>query len=67
LPEQNIGDAMARLIIYAKENRVLDRDILAIDLRVPDRITLRLTEEAVSALQEQRQEARKKAEKGGRA
>jgi cell division protein FtsQ len=67
LPEQNIGDAMARLIIYAKDNRVLDRDILAIDLRVPDRITLRLTEEAVSALQEQRQEARKKAEKGGRA
>jgi cell division protein FtsQ len=63
LPENNWGDALTRLIAYVHDQRLLDRDILAVDMRLPDRITLRLTEEAASAMQE----LRKKAGKGGSA
>lgn len=61
LPEQNIPEALARLARLEREQRILQRDVLAIDLRLPDRLTLRLTEEAASALQE----SRKKPSKGG--
>lgn len=49
LPEQGAAEALRRLAALEKEFRILDRDVLAIDLRQPDRITFRLTEEAASA------------------
>lgn len=49
LPEQGTAEAMKRLVTLEQDDRILDRDVLAIDLRQPDRVTFRLTEEAAAA------------------
>jgi cell division protein FtsQ len=49
LPELEVKDALARLVKLEREQKILDKDVLAIDLRMPDRIVVRLTEEAASA------------------
>jgi cell division protein FtsQ len=49
LPELGTNDALARLVKLEREQKILDKDVLAIDLRMPDRIVVRLTEEAASA------------------
>lgn len=49
LPEQNAASALKRLVALERDHHILDRDLLAIDLRQSDRITLRLTEEAAAA------------------
>lgn len=49
LPENGAPEAMARLVRLDREQKILDRDVLAIDLRQEDRITMRLTEEGASA------------------
>lgn len=56
LPEEGAPAAMARLVRYDREAGLLDKDVLAIDLRLPDRVVVRLTEEAAAA----RAEASKK-------
>lgn len=56
LPEAGAADAMARLVRLEDESRLLEKDIIAVDLRMPDRLVVRLTEEAAAA----RQEAAKK-------
>lgn len=53
LPEQGADEAMRRLDRLAREHRLLEKDIISIDLRQPDRVTLRLTEEAAAARAEQ--------------
>ena len=40
---------MARLVRLEREQRILDKDVIAIDLRMADRIVVRLTEEAMAA------------------
>jgi cell division protein FtsQ len=49
LPEQNPEAAIAALARLSREQRILDKDILAIDMRVPGRMVARLTEEAGAA------------------
>lgn len=49
LPEEHAPRAFARLSALVREQKILDRDILAIDLRMPDRVVLRLGEEAATA------------------
>jgi cell division protein FtsQ len=49
LPELGAADALARLVKLEREQKILDKDVLAIDLRMPDRVVVRLTEEAASA------------------
>ena len=49
LPEENPGAAIDALTRMQKEARVLDRDIMSIDLRARDRVAFRLTEEGVAA------------------
>ena len=49
LPETDAGAAMTRLSALIRDQKILDKDILAIDLRQPDRVVLRLSEEAVAA------------------
>lgn len=44
LPEDNIGSALERFAAFDAGRDVLSRDITAVDLRLEDRITLRLTE-----------------------
>jgi cell division protein FtsQ len=49
LPETGADEAMRRLVRLAAEHRLIDKDIITVDLRQPDRVTLRLTEEAAAA------------------
>ena len=65
LPEIAPQAAVERLTRLENEGRILDRDILAIDLRQTDRVTLRLSEEAAAARAEKLKPAAKR--KGGEA
>jgi len=49
LPEIDAQAAMATLVRLQRESRILDRDILSLDLRLGGRIFARLTEEAAAA------------------
>ncbi|HEY8565781.1 MAG TPA: cell division protein FtsQ/DivIB [Beijerinckiaceae bacterium] len=49
LPELGAAEALARLVKLEREQKILGRDLIAIDLRMPDRVVVRLTEEAASA------------------
>ncbi|MCB5177134.1 cell division protein FtsQ/DivIB [Microvirga lenta] len=49
LPELGAADALARLVKLEREQKILEKDVLAIDLRMADRVVVRLTEEAASA------------------
>jgi cell division protein FtsQ len=49
LPEHGIGAALARLVKLEREQGILQKDVIAIDLRMPDRVVVRLTEEAAAA------------------
>jgi cell division protein FtsQ len=49
LPELGTAAALTRLIKLEREQKILEKDVLAIDLRMADRIVLRLTEEAMAA------------------
>jgi cell division protein FtsQ len=49
LPEQGAADALARLVRLEDEQKILEKDVLAIDLRMADRVVVRLTEEAAQA------------------
>ena len=60
LPEAEPAEALARLVRLERENRILEKDIIAVDLRMADRVVVRLTEEAAAA----RAESRKKPKKG---
>jgi cell division protein FtsQ len=56
LPELGAYEALARLVKLDREQKILDKDVLAVDLRMADRVVVRLTEEAAAA----RAEAMKK-------
>ncbi len=49
LPETNPQAAVATLVRLQRESRVLDRDVISLDLRVEGRLFARLTEEAAAA------------------
>lgn len=49
LPEADPGRAIGVLIRLQREARILDKDVMAIDLRADNRVTVRLTEEAAAA------------------
>jgi cell division protein FtsQ len=56
LPEFGVEKALDQLVALEHDVKLSDRDITAIDLRLPDRITVRLSDEAFQA----REEAAKK-------
>ena len=60
LPEADPAAALARLVDLERADRILEKDIIALDLRLPDRVVVRLTEEAAAA----RAEAQKSKKKG---
>ncbi|WP_437350691.1 cell division protein FtsQ/DivIB [Neorhizobium petrolearium] len=60
LPEANIGKALTVLARLEQDQSVLQRDVAAIDLRLEDRTTIRLTPDAVER-RRQALEARTKA------
>jgi len=49
LPENDVGNALAALSKLDKEDRLFSRDIVAIDLRLPDRLTVQLSDDAAKA------------------
>ena len=52
LPESGTEDALETLVRLDRDNKILTRDIAAVDLRLPDRVTVRLSDEAFAARQE---------------
>jgi cell division protein FtsQ len=49
LPEHDAGEALQRLAKLDRDSKLLARDITAIDLRLADRVTLRLSDAAAQA------------------
>jgi cell division protein FtsQ len=49
LPENDVGNALAMLSRLEREDRLFSRDIVAIDMRLPDRLTVQLSEDAAKA------------------
>ena len=58
LPENGLGNALATLSNLDRDEHLFSRDIVAIDLRLPDRLVVQLSEDAAKA----REEALKKKE-----
>jgi cell division protein FtsQ len=52
LPENDVGNALATLTRLDQEDRLFSKDITAIDMRLPDRLTVRLSEDAAKAREE---------------
>ncbi len=48
LPEENIDEALAELVKLDEEQGLLSRDIKAVDMRIPDRLTIELGEKAAA-------------------
>jgi cell division protein FtsQ len=65
LPESDVAPALARLVALDREKNLITRDIVAIDLRLPDRVTVRLSDAAAQARIEAAKDKAKK--KGGNA
>jgi cell division protein FtsQ len=64
LPENDIGNALASLGTLDKEDRLFSRDIVAIDMRLPDRLIVQLSDDAAKAredLLKKQQQQKKKA------
>ncbi|TMJ51231.1 MAG: cell division protein FtsQ/DivIB [Alphaproteobacteria bacterium] len=60
LPETDAGPALDTLLALDRDKRLISRDILAIDLRLPDRVTVRLSDAAAQAREEARKPPKKK-------
>jgi cell division protein FtsQ len=52
LPENDVGEALATLSALDKEDHLFARDIVAVDMRLPDRLTVQLSEDAAKAREE---------------
>ncbi len=52
LPENDVGNALAALSKLDKEEKLFSRDIVAVDMRMPDRLTVQLSEDAAKAREE---------------
>jgi cell division protein FtsQ len=65
LPENDVGNALATLSKLDKEDRLFSRDIVAVDMRLPDRLTVQLSDDAAKARDDQFKD--KKSKKAGSA
>ncbi len=64
LPESDVEQALAELIALDHDKKLMSRDLVAIDLRLPDRVTVRLSDAAAQARDADLKE-RAKAHHGG--
>jgi cell division protein FtsQ len=73
LPENGAEGALETLAVLEREKKLLSRDIVAVDLRLADRVTVRLSDEAAQAREEalrereRQRELNKKPKRGGAA
>lgn len=49
MPDHDVEQALSRLVELDRKKNLLTRDIVAVDLRLPDRVTVRLSDEAALA------------------
>jgi len=63
LPETGVEQALERLVALDREKKLLSRDITAVDLRLSDRVTVRLSDAAAQAREDALKDKKKK--KGG--
>ena len=61
LPEIDVGNALAALSKLDKEDHLFSRDIVAVDMRLPDRLTVQLSDDAAKAREELFKKPKKKA------
>jgi cell division protein FtsQ len=61
LPENDLDKALAELSRLDKEDHLFSRDIVAIDMRLPDRLTVQLSDAAAKAREELFKKPKKKA------
>lgn len=47
LPERNLRDALTELVLLETENDILSKDLVSIDMRIPDRLVMRLSDDAM--------------------
>lgn len=66
LPENDIEGALTRLVRLDREKSLLSRDITAIDMRIADRVSVRLSDQAAQAREEEIKKLNSK-KKGGSA
>jgi cell division protein FtsQ len=52
LPENDVGNALATLSKLDKDEKLFSRDIVAVDMRLPDRFSVQLSEDAAKAREE---------------
>ena len=64
LPEHDVGNALAALSRLDKEERLFSRDIVAVDMRLPDRLTVQLSDDAAKAREELFKEKKSKKKAG---
>lgn len=64
LPEEGLNDALEQLALLDQQKSLLSRDITIVDLRLPDRVSVRLSD-AASAAREAELKAKAKAKKAG--
>lgn len=60
LPESGVSDALETLMGLDQEKKILSRDLTAVDLRLPGRITVRLADETAQAREKEREKKKKK-------
>jgi cell division protein FtsQ len=60
LPEHDVGNALATLSKLDKEEHLFSRDIVAIDMRLADRLTVQLSDDAAKAREDQLKKSTKK-------
>jgi cell division protein FtsQ len=65
LPETDVEGALERLAALDREVKLISRDIVAIDLRLQDRVTVRLSPPAAQARQDALKDKKPAAKKGG--
>jgi cell division protein FtsQ len=53
LPETNAGAAYERLAQLVRDNGLVDRNVVAVDLRLPDRLILRVAKDTTLPVQSQ--------------
>ena len=61
LPENDVGNALASLSKFDKEDHLFSRDIVAVDMRLPDRLTVQLSDDAAKAREDLFKKQKKKA------
>jgi cell division protein FtsQ len=61
LPETDVSNALAALSNLDKDDHLFSRDIVAIDMRLPDRLSVQLSDDAAKARDDQFKKPKKKA------